>query len=61
MDQTKPGNAPEHVQAICSPPTGHVNAPFGDEIHPLVFQTTDLERAYFFTQPQPAEREDAAS
>ena len=61
MDQTKTGSAPEHVQAIRAAPKGHFIALFGDEIHPRVFQTTDLERAYFFTPPQPADPQDAAS
>jgi hypothetical protein len=45
--------APEHLQAIKTAPQGHLIAVFGDDVHPLVFQTSNLEQAYFFT-PTPA-------
>ena len=42
--------APEHMQQIKTAPKGHLIGMFGDEVHPLVFQVTDLERRYFFAQ-----------
>jgi hypothetical protein len=38
------------VQQIKAAPKGHLIGLFGDEVHPLVFQVTDLERRYFFAQ-----------
>ena len=46
--------APEHVQAIKTVPQGQLIAMFGDDVHPLLFQTSNLEKLHFFTQPQPA-------
>jgi hypothetical protein len=43
--------APEHVQAIKTAPQGELIALFGDDVHPLNFHTSGLEKRYFFVQP----------